>query len=59
MAGHRFFSDVVARLLAKLGGNRHGNRHLSEREWMLLEAPRPDNPRMNRERSQWTEDNLD
>ena len=59
MAGRRFVSDVIAGLLAKLGGNRHGNRHLSEREWMLLQAPRVENPLLDRERSQWTEDNLD
>lgn len=59
MAGRRFVSDVIAGLLAKLGGNRHGNRHLSEREWAMLQAPRVENPLLDRERSQWTEDNLD
>ena len=53
------FSDVIAKVLSKLGGTRHGNRHLSDREWLLLEAPPAPKRRLNGEWSQWTEDNLD
>ncbi len=58
MARRGFLTRFVAGLVTRLSGNRHGNSHLSDGDWTLLETPRTHKPQRSGEPGQWTEDNL-